>query len=126
MEKQTMMIAFSNQKGGVGKSAMAILMASWLHYTKGLNVAVVDCDSPQLTIYGTFCVGKELYGIANIGCPRRALPGSQARRACKGNVRERDDVPPARERPRKRQPPRPLYAEVEVCSFCPRSVRKQV
>ena len=121
-----MMIAFPNQKGGVGKSAMAILMASWLHYTKGLNVAVVDCDSPQLTIYGTFCVGKELYGIANIGWPRRALPGSQARRACKGNVRERGDTPPARERPGKRQPPRLLYAEAEVCSFCPRSVREQV
>ncbi len=47
MKNETMMIAFSNQKGGVGKSTMTILLASWLHYTKGLNVAVIDCDYPQ-------------------------------------------------------------------------------
>lgn len=47
MNKETMLVAFSNQKGGVGKSTMTILLASYLHYTKGLNVAVVDCDSPQ-------------------------------------------------------------------------------
>jgi cellulose biosynthesis protein BcsQ len=47
MKNETKMIAFSNQKGGVGKSTMTILLASYLHYTRGLNVAVVDCDYPQ-------------------------------------------------------------------------------
>ena len=47
MKKETLLVAFSNQKGGVGKSAMTILLASYLHYNKGLNVAVVDCDLPQ-------------------------------------------------------------------------------
>lgn len=46
-KKDTIMIAFSNQKGGVSKSTMTILLASYLHYVRNLNVAVVDCDSPQ-------------------------------------------------------------------------------
>ena len=50
MKNETLMIAFSNQKGGVGKSTMTILLASYLHYTKNLNVAVVDCDSPQYSL----------------------------------------------------------------------------
>lgn len=37
----------SNQKGGVGKSTLTILLASYLYFVKGKNVAVVDCDSPQ-------------------------------------------------------------------------------
>lgn len=37
----------SNQKGGVGKSAFTVLLASYYHYVKNLNVAVIDCDSPQ-------------------------------------------------------------------------------
>lgn len=47
---ETKLIAFSNQKGGVGKSTMAIIVASMLHYTRGLDVAVVDCDSPQYSL----------------------------------------------------------------------------
>lgn len=47
MKKATTIIAFSNQKGGVSKSTMAVLLASYLHYTKNLNVAIIDCDSPQ-------------------------------------------------------------------------------
>jgi cellulose biosynthesis protein BcsQ len=47
MKKQTLMIAFSNQKGGVGKSTIAVTLASYLHYSMDKNVAVVDCDSPQ-------------------------------------------------------------------------------
>lgn len=47
MKKETLFVALSNQKGGVGKSAFTILLASYFHYVKKLNVAVVDCDSPQ-------------------------------------------------------------------------------
>ena len=47
MNKETLLVALSNQKGGVGKSAFTVLLASYYHYVKNLNVAVIDCDSPQ-------------------------------------------------------------------------------
>ena len=50
MEKETLFIAFSTQKGGVGKSAFTILMSSYLHYVLGMEIAVVDCDYPQHSI----------------------------------------------------------------------------
>ncbi|QGN24279.1 ParA family protein [Elizabethkingia anophelis] len=40
-------IAFSSQKGGVGKSTFTTLAASILHYRLGYNVAVFDTDFPQ-------------------------------------------------------------------------------
>ena len=36
--------ALANQKGGVGKSAFTVLLASCLHHTVGHDVLVVDCD----------------------------------------------------------------------------------
>jgi len=48
--KQTKFIAFSTQKGGAGKTTLTVLTASYLHYVKGLNVGVVDCDFPQFSI----------------------------------------------------------------------------
>ena len=51
MKKEPIYVAFSTQKGGAGKTALTVLMASWLHYEKGYDVAVVDCDFPQLSIY---------------------------------------------------------------------------
>jgi len=50
MKKETLLIAFSTQKGGMGKTALTVLSASYLHYVKGYNVAVVDCDYPQHSI----------------------------------------------------------------------------
>ena len=50
MEKETLFIAFSTQKGGVGKTAFTILMSSYLHYVVGMEIAVVDCDYPQHSI----------------------------------------------------------------------------
>ena len=47
MAKETLLVALSNQKGGVGKSAFTILLASYFHYVENLNVAVIDGDSPQ-------------------------------------------------------------------------------
>lgn len=46
-KKQPLYIAFSSQKGGVGKSTFTTLLASLLHYRLGYNVAVFDCDFPQ-------------------------------------------------------------------------------
>ena len=51
MKKEPLLIAFASQKGGVGKSAFTVLVASILHYQKGLKVGVVDCDSPQHSLY---------------------------------------------------------------------------
>lgn len=45
--KKPLFIAFSSQKGGVGKSTFTALVASTLHYRLGYNVAVFDADFPQ-------------------------------------------------------------------------------
>ena len=51
MESQTKFVAISNQKGGIGKSAFTVLLASYFHYLKGKNVLVVDCDYPHFSIH---------------------------------------------------------------------------
>ncbi len=50
MKKNPVLVAFSNQKGGVGKSTATVLLASYFNYVKGLDVAVVDCDYPQFSL----------------------------------------------------------------------------
>ena len=45
-----MNVAFSTQKGGAGKTTLTVLVASYLHYVKGYNVAVIECDVPQHSI----------------------------------------------------------------------------
>lgn len=50
MKKKPVFIAFSTQKGGVGKTTFTVLAASYLHYQKEYHVAVVDCDYPQYSI----------------------------------------------------------------------------
>ena len=44
MNKRPILVAFSNQKGGVGKSTVTAVLASYFNYVRGLKVAVVDCD----------------------------------------------------------------------------------
>jgi len=51
MDKKNLCVAFSTQKGGAGKTTLTVLVASCLHYMKGYNVAVVDCDYPQYSIH---------------------------------------------------------------------------
>lgn len=43
----TTYVAFATQKGGAGKSTLTALVASYLHYVEGVDVAVIDCDSTQ-------------------------------------------------------------------------------
>lgn len=50
MNKEPLFVAFSTQKGGIGKTVLTVLTASYLHYVKGYNVAVIDCDYPQHSI----------------------------------------------------------------------------
>ena len=50
MKKKILNVAFSTQKGGAGKTTLTVLVASYLHYVKGYNVAVIDCDFPQHSI----------------------------------------------------------------------------
>ncbi|MDH6310663.1 cellulose biosynthesis protein BcsQ [Dysgonomonas sp. PFB1-18] len=49
-KKEPKYVAFSTQKGGAGKTTLTVLIASYLHYVKGYNVAIVDCDYPQHSI----------------------------------------------------------------------------
>jgi cellulose biosynthesis protein BcsQ len=48
--KKPVYISFATQKGGAGKSSFTILTASIAHYTLKHNVAIIDCDYPQLSI----------------------------------------------------------------------------
>jgi len=49
-EHKPIFIAFSSQKGGVGKSTFTALVASTLYYRLGYNVAVFDADFPQYSL----------------------------------------------------------------------------
>lgn len=51
MKKETLFIAISNQKGGVGKSAITTLVSSYLYLNKGKNIIIIDCDYPQYSIH---------------------------------------------------------------------------
>ena len=43
MIQTPVIITFANQKGGVGKTTLCVTFANYL-VTKGVNVAIVDCD----------------------------------------------------------------------------------
>lgn len=51
MDRQPLHVAFATQKGGSGKTALTVLVASYLHYTCGVPLAVIDCDFPQYSLY---------------------------------------------------------------------------
>lgn len=51
MEHTPVRVSVCSQKGGVGKSSLTVLVASWLHYVMKRNVLVVDCDFPQWSIH---------------------------------------------------------------------------
>lgn len=50
MEKKHSLSPFPRKKAERGKTTLTVLVASYLHYVKGMNVAVVDCDYPQHSI----------------------------------------------------------------------------
>ena len=61
-EKTPLYVAFSTQKGGVGKTTFTVLAASYLYYLKGYGVVVVDCDYPQHSIAGMRKRDAEMVG----------------------------------------------------------------
>lgn len=44
-------LAFATQKGGMGKTTLSVLVASWLQYKSRIPVAILDVDSSQLSVY---------------------------------------------------------------------------
>jgi cellulose biosynthesis protein BcsQ len=48
--KRPVYISFATQKGGAGKSSFTVLVASIAHYMLKCDVAIIDCDYPQLSI----------------------------------------------------------------------------
>lgn len=44
-------LSFYNSKGGVGKTLLTIMMASWLYYHLRLRVLVIDTETPRPRIY---------------------------------------------------------------------------
>lgn len=61
MENTPVSIAVCNQKGGVGKSALTTLLASYLHCICKRKVLVVDCDYPQWSTHPR--IGYQIYWI---------------------------------------------------------------
>ena len=50
-KKQPIFLGFASQKGGVGKSSLAEVLASVLYYEKGVSLLVVDCDGTQESFF---------------------------------------------------------------------------
>lgn len=44
-------LGFASQKGGVGKSSLAEVLASVLYYERGIPLLVMDCDSTQESFF---------------------------------------------------------------------------
>ena len=76
MDKQKdkpLYVAFSTQKGGAGKTTLTVLMASYLHYVKGYDVAVIDCDFPQYSIHDMRKLAR-CFGFLRSKYSRNVLP----------------------------------------------------
>ena len=44
-------VAVSTQKGGAGKTTLTAILASYLYYVRNIDLAVVDCDYPQWSLF---------------------------------------------------------------------------
>ena len=89
-------VAFATQKGGIGKSTVTALAASYLHNVKGYNVAVVDCDDPQHSIHG---LREHEMGLIDSSTYFKALACDHFRRIKKNDLHHRQKQ--CGERPRR-------------------------
>ena len=48
---QPLFLGFASQKGGVGKSSLAEILAAVLYYERGIPLIVMDCDATQESFY---------------------------------------------------------------------------
>ncbi len=60
-----MKILVANQKGGVGKTSLAILMANYMSMVKKENIACLDFDF-QASFYNQYTSDKKLFDNSNI------------------------------------------------------------
>lgn len=79
-------VVFSNQKGGVGKSTLAVLFAHWLMDKQGMRVAFVDLDAQAnstktLSRTGVERQAMELFSDEPLALPSLA-PWPASERAC--------------------------------------------
>lgn len=44
-------VGFGSQKGGIGKSTIAEVLASYLYYEKNIRLLIIDCDYAQHSFY---------------------------------------------------------------------------
>ncbi|RYX79079.1 ParA family protein [bacterium] len=51
MRQKTKVVAFAGQKGGTGKTTVAVAFASNIHYLLRKKVLVIDVDSPQYSLW---------------------------------------------------------------------------
>lgn len=68
-------VAIFNEKGGTGKSTLTALMASWLTYSQGEKVSVLDFDGPSYQFASWR--KKELRYAQTEGCAMRSLASSE-------------------------------------------------
>ena len=50
-KKKPIYLGFASQKGGVGKSTLAEVLASILYYERGVSLFVIDCDDTQESFF---------------------------------------------------------------------------
>jgi cellulose biosynthesis protein BcsQ len=80
MAEQTKFISFFNQKGGVGKTTLEILMASYCHNVLDMKVGILDADYPQLNVHKLredeidMVKGNDTYKEAFVNLGKQAYP----------------------------------------------------
>ena len=57
-------LGFASQKGGVGKSTLAEVLASILYYEKDIPLVVVDCDGTQESFFKLRERDRDLIGTS--------------------------------------------------------------
>ena len=84
MKKEPLFVALSNQKGGVGKSTLTVLLASYFHYHKAKNVPIPNMTLsfwtfPERSIPRAFSSPSSIWTMFLPRSPRR---GWSCRAAC--------------------------------------------